>query len=178
MDRSTKKRMKKPAWRHWDGNEVATFLEVHCGLPEYSLTAERNLSGAVLHELEQWGQLTKGLSRAGIINRADQGRIVEELRSLRKEVPESLTKDLAARRPAEFAHSRARAGMTRSTGALPPLGEPKGVLRSLRFDFRGGAAPVGPWRTEVQNTMQRSVSVGQVEIHRMGKRLTPDLQTA
>eukprot|EP00971_Amphidinium_carterae_P276772 5492720-Amphidinium_carterae.1 len=39
--------------------QVATFLEVHCGLPEYSLTAERNLSGAVLHELEQWGQLTK-----------------------------------------------------------------------------------------------------------------------
>mmetsp|Transcript_5470 Transcript_5470/g.9531 ORF Transcript_5470/g.9531 Transcript_5470/m.9531 type:complete len:179 (-) Transcript_5470:180-716(-) len=178
MDRSTKKRMRKPAWRHWDGNEVATFLEVHCGLPEYSLTAERNLSGAVLHELEQWGQLTKGLSRAGIINRADQGKIVDELRSLRKEVPENLVKDQAARRPAEFAHTRARAGMSRSMGALPPLGEPKGELRNLRFDFRGGAAPVGPWRTDVQKTMQRSVSVSQVESYRMLKRPTPELQLA
>lgn len=66
----------------WQGQEAAAFLSETCELPQYALTAERTLSLKALLQLRSRGDLTKGLSRAGIQDLQHQQRIRDELKKL------------------------------------------------------------------------------------------------
>mmetsp|Transcript_34733 Transcript_34733/g.73928 ORF Transcript_34733/g.73928 Transcript_34733/m.73928 type:complete len:174 (+) Transcript_34733:59-580(+) len=67
------------SWRTWQGEEVSNFLANQCNLPEYTVTAKRNLTGKTLGSLRDSGLLSKGLSRAGIYSLDHQQRIASAL---------------------------------------------------------------------------------------------------
>eukprot|EP00440_Ansanella_granifera_P032267 gb/GFBE01035019.1/.p1 GENE.gb/GFBE01035019.1/~~gb/GFBE01035019.1/.p1 ORF type:complete len:184 (+),score=28.00 gb/GFBE01035019.1/:1-552(+) len=74
----------------WQGEEAATFVAELCDLPQYSATAQRNLSLGTLRQLKAHGLLSKGLARAGISELQHQKRIGAELRSLEAGLPDDL----------------------------------------------------------------------------------------
>eukprot|EP00928_Gymnodinium_smaydae_P000677 TRINITY_DN10261_c0_g1_i1.p1 TRINITY_DN10261_c0_g1~~TRINITY_DN10261_c0_g1_i1.p1 ORF type:complete len:290 (+),score=59.11 TRINITY_DN10261_c0_g1_i1:85-954(+) len=73
------------AWQSWGGRDVAQFLTLCCGLPQYAATAERNLSGRRLAELDAAGCLRSGLIRAGIADFDHLRLVAAALRGLRRD---------------------------------------------------------------------------------------------
>lgn len=71
-------------WRQWTGKEVAQFLTTACDLPQYSGTAERNLTGAVLATLFREKLMGKGLARAGICDHRHQQKVIAAIGRLER----------------------------------------------------------------------------------------------
>eukprot|EP00930_Biecheleria_cincta_P073955 TRINITY_DN61203_c0_g1_i1.p1 TRINITY_DN61203_c0_g1~~TRINITY_DN61203_c0_g1_i1.p1 ORF type:complete len:186 (-),score=24.93 TRINITY_DN61203_c0_g1_i1:84-641(-) len=74
----------------WRGDEAATFFTEQCHLPQYAASAQRNLSLVSLRELQSYGVLTKGLSRAGVCELEHQQTVDHELRTLQAGLPAEL----------------------------------------------------------------------------------------
>jgi len=134
------------AWKSWRGEEVACFIAACCGLPQYSATATRNLSGPALAELAAAGLLRKGLARAGICNESHQQKILDAFGQLEVLPVEELEQGFGRH---VRQHQRRDARRCRAVSVplvLPPLSQgtrvpslrsPNSVLWPLK---RGGAS--------------------------------------
>mmetsp|Transcript_65790 Transcript_65790/g.183262 ORF Transcript_65790/g.183262 Transcript_65790/m.183262 type:complete len:509 (-) Transcript_65790:154-1680(-) len=84
--------MEFECWREWTGLEVAFFVSTFCDLPQYQAAIAQNLTGAKLQGLFQADMLAKGLSRAGVSDRAHQKRIAAAVGRLHTDSPVELNR--------------------------------------------------------------------------------------